>query len=117
MVKLKLPPVEGVPCRNHCLVDAGEVMERPGGRAPASIVLDGGPLLEQTPPVVTSCWLYEAPAVAGGRESLTICSVVDWASNEAPVKMTATARIPRVYLAVITYYRSFTPDDPVQKGR
>src|ERR1039458_1229731 len=82
-------------------------MESPGGRAPASIMLDGVPLLAQIPPAVKNCRLYAAPIVAAGRESVRICRGADWAwSNEAPVRRPATARVPRVYLAVITYCRS-----------
>src|ERR1039457_2348516 len=92
---------------DHCSVDGGEVTESPGGRAPLPIVLDALPMLEQTPPVVMSCWLYAAPTEAGGRESVTICSdgAVCACRNEAAVQRPATARIPRVYLAVMTYHR------------
>src|ERR1035441_6074623 len=91
---------------DHCSVDGGEVTESPGGRAPLSIVLDALPMFEQTPPVVISCWLYAAPTDAGGRESVTICSggAVCACRNEAAVQRPATARIPRVYLAVMTHH-------------
>src|ERR1035441_3311426 len=93
----------------HCSVDGGEVTKSPGGRAPLSIVLDAAPTLEQTPPVVMSCWLYAAPTEASGRETVNICSggAVCACRNGAAVQMPATARIPQVYLAVMTHHRTF----------
>src|ERR1035437_2743664 len=103
---------------DHCSVDTGEVTESPGGRAPLSIVLDAEPMLEQTPPVVISCWLYEAPTEAGGRESVTISSGVAVCAcrNEAKMQTPAAARILGLHLAVITYHNPSARGVPGWRG-
>src|SRR5450432_4063420 len=62
---------------NHCSAPEGEppggdVIARPGGSAPTSIVPVAVPLPRHAPPVVVSCWEYATPTDAAGNESLTI---------------------------------------------
>src|ERR1035437_3419671 len=99
--------------------EAGNATKRPGGRGPESIVLDAVPVAVQTPPLVTSCWPYEAPTEAGGRQLVTIASGVPACAcrKEAAAQRPTTANIPRVYLPVITYHSPFARCAPDRVGR
>src|SRR5471030_1615502 len=57
---------------NHCSAPEGDVIARPGGSAPRSIVPVAVPAPRHAPPVVVSGWEYATPTDAAGNESVTI---------------------------------------------
>src|SRR5471030_3306292 len=76
---------------NHCSAPEGDVIARPGGSAPRSIVPVAVAAPRQAPPVVVSGWEYATTNDGAGNESLTISNGGLSCAQRLPSARLATA--------------------------